>query len=107
MKQVLPGAKKVACPIAKAASIVGDTYVILIVRDLLLGPKHFSELARSVEGVSTRTLSIKLRRLEDEGLLKRAKLHKTDVHLAYSLTKKGKALSGVTEALRRVGATYR
>lgn len=89
------------CPVAKAAAIVGDSYTILIVRDLLAGPRRFCELESSIEGISTRTLSAKLKKLESEGIIKHAAARS-----AYALTPKGRALSSVTEALRKFGKKY-
>lgn len=89
------------CAIARAAAVVGDTYTILIVRDLLSGPRRFCELELSIEGISTRTLSAKLKKLEADGIIKHAAARS-----AYSLTPKGRALAGVTEALRKFGKKY-
>ncbi|MBM3271738.1 helix-turn-helix transcriptional regulator [Candidatus Kaiserbacteria bacterium] len=89
------------CPVAKATAIVGDAYTLLIVRDLLAGPRRFCELETSIEGISTRTLSAKLKKLETDGIIKHAAARS-----AYALTPKGRALAGVTEALRRFGKRY-
>jgi DNA-binding HxlR family transcriptional regulator len=89
------------CPVAKAAALVGDAYTLLIVRDLLAGPRRFCELEMSIEGISTRTLSAKLKKLETDGIIKHAAARS-----AYSLTPKGRALAGVTEALRKFGKRY-
>lgn len=89
------------CPVAKAAALVGDAYTLLIIRDLLAGPQRFCELEISIEGISTRTLSAKLKKLESDGIIKHAALRS-----AYALTPKGRALAGVTEALRKFGKRY-
>jgi DNA-binding HxlR family transcriptional regulator len=90
-----------SCPIAKAAIVVGDAYTLIIVRDLLAGPRRFCELEMSINGISTRTLSAKLKKLEADGIIKHAAARS-----AYSLTSKGRALAGVTEALRKFGKRY-
>lgn len=93
------------CPIARTAELLGDHCSILIVRDLLEAPKRFCELERSLEGVSTRTLTLKLKNLEHQGLLERREL--TDpVRVEYRLTTKGKALHQVVDAVRDYGARY-
>lgn len=93
------------CPIARAAELLGDHCSLLIVRDLLGGPKRFCELERSLEGVSTRTLTLKLKNLEHQGLLERREL--TDpVRVEYRLTHKGKALKKVVDTVREYGARY-
>lgn len=97
----LPTHDMQSCPVAKAAAVVGDAYTLLIVRDLLAGPRRFCELEMSIDGISTRTLSAKLKKLETDGILKHAAARS-----AYSLTPKGRALAGVTEALRKFGKRY-
>jgi DNA-binding HxlR family transcriptional regulator len=88
------------CPVQKTAQLLSDTWTMLIVRDLLSGPKRFCELERSLEGISTRTLTLKLRKLEDEGLVKK------DNEGAYAATSRGKGLKVVESAMRRYGEKY-
>jgi DNA-binding HxlR family transcriptional regulator len=56
--------RAIRCPVAATLDVVGDRWTLLIVRDLLRGNSRFSELARSVEGVTTTMLSDRLKRLE-------------------------------------------
>lgn len=91
------------CPVARIARLLGDHCSLLIVRDLLQGPRRFCELEGSL-GVSTRTLTSKLKALEHEGVLSRHATAKT--HVAYALTPKGKALRGVIDAARTYGKKY-
>lgn len=88
------------CPVGKAADLIGDTPSLLIVRDLLQGPQRFCDLEKTL-GVSTRTLTLKLKRLEKEGFVS-PHAHSTP----YTLTKKGKALKPVIDALRKFGARH-
>lgn len=87
------------CPVGKAADVIGDTPSLLIVRDLLTGPKRFCDMEKSLS-ISTRTLTLKLKRLEDQGFVAHA--HSTP----YALTQKGKALRPVIDSLRRFGEKY-
>ena len=88
------------CPVAKIASLLSDPWTTLIIRDLIGSPLRFCELERSLAGVSSRTLSLKLKRLTDEGvILKR--------DLRYSMTLKGKKLSRVITAMAECGKEYR
>src|SRR3989338_7196180 len=87
------------CPVARVADLVGDTQSILIIRDLLNGPKRFGELEESLK-MSTRTLALKLKNLKLCGFLRRSPA------LAYALTPKGKALKPVIDSLRRYGEKY-
>ena len=58
-------ADNVACPIAKVATLLSDVWTILIIRDLLSSPKRFTELQHSLQGISSRTLTLKLKKLEE------------------------------------------
>ncbi len=78
---------------ARTADLVGDTCSLLIVRDLLEGPQRFSELEKSLQGVSTRTLASKLKNLSEKGLI----THRLEF---YSLTPIGKAMKPVVESMR-------
>ncbi len=78
-------------------ALIGDHSTVLIVRDLLTGPKRFTELEESL-GISTRTLTIKLQNLEKEGMIVKGD--------GYSLTKKGKGLEAITKAMRQYARQY-
>lgn len=90
-----------SCPVARVADLVGDSVVLLIIRDLLEGPRRFCELEASLEGVSTRTLASKLKFLEREKLVSR-----TGTSTAYRITKKGAAFHTVVDAMRAYGKKY-
>lgn len=90
------------CPISKVVGLLGDSCSILILRDLLEGPKRYSELACSLHA-SSRTLAKKLKHLEHEGLIN----HKSvKAHGIYSLSKKGAAFQRVADAMRAYGKKY-
>lgn len=94
------------CPVAKTADLLGDSFSILIVRDLLVKPRRFGELESSLAGVSSRTLSNKLKMLEDERLIRRKEYKTHPPKVEYSLTRKGEAFSGVVGAMRAYGKKY-
>ena len=94
------------CPVAKTADLLGDSFCILIVRDLLVKPRRFGELETSLAGVSTRTLSNKLKMLEEEKLILRRELKTHPPRIEYSLTRKGEAFHGVLDAMRAYGKKY-
>ncbi len=94
------------CPLAKTANIIGDTFTLLIIRDLLEKPKRFKEIEDSLLGVSTRTITNKLSYLEKAGLIKRIEYSERPPRVEYSLTKNGKALSKVINSMRSYGKTY-
>lgn len=95
-----------SCPIARVADVVGDTCSLLIIRDLLEGPRRFNDFECSLRGVSTRTVSGKLKQLEKSGLLKRSPYSKRPPRMQYSLTKKGRALKGIVNSMRRYGEKH-
>jgi DNA-binding HxlR family transcriptional regulator len=93
------------CPVGKVAALVGDQHSLLIVRDLLEGPKRFGELESSVES-SSRTLAKKLKLLEHEEIVTRKESRGTPACVRYELTKKGAAFQQVVEAMRVYGKKY-
>ena len=94
-----------ACPVGKVAALVGDHCSLLIVRDLLDGPRRFGELETSL-GSSTRTLAKKLRMLEQEKLVVRKETTGSPACIKYTLTKKGAALEPTIDAMRAYGSRY-
>jgi DNA-binding HxlR family transcriptional regulator len=92
--------KSAPCPVQKTATILSDTWTMLILRDLLAGPRHFCELERSLEGISTRTLTLKLQKLQQEKLLKKR------IDGSYATTPKGRGLRVVEGAMRHYGEKY-
>ena len=84
------------CPIQKIAELLSDTWTMLIIRDLLASKARFCELEESLAGISTRTLTLKLKTLADQGIVE-----KNDMH--YSLSKQGKKLRSVIDAMAKVG----
>ena len=95
-----------SCPVARVADLVGDSVSILILRDLLLRAHRFTDLELALAGVSSRTLTLKLKKLEREGLVSRRPSYKLGNRVYYRLTKKGAAFNTVIEAMRRYGKRY-
>ena len=96
-----------ACPVETALLMIGDKWVVLILRDLLTGTKRFGELQRSLNGVSQKVLSEKLRSLEDKGIVDRTVYPEVPPRVEYSLTDFGNTLSPVLDALADWGARYK
>lgn len=92
----------------RACELVGDTWLLLIVRSILGGEHRFTELLRAVnahakEGeMSTRTLVQRLRHMEEQGLLTRS----NDARPEYHLTEKGESLGRIIKDLEKFGQTY-
>ncbi len=104
MNEILHGSNAV-CPVARAAALAGDLYVLLIVRDLADRPKRFGELTESL-GVTARTLTIRLRLLEAEQILERVAYPEIPPRVEYHLTAKGRDLLPVVDALRQFGEKW-
>jgi DNA-binding HxlR family transcriptional regulator len=98
--------EQIICPIAKTAEIISGKWTLLIIRDLTTGTKRFSELERSLAGISPKTLSERLTALENEDVLSRHAYAEVPPKVEYSLTEKGQALVEVIEAMRAYGKRW-
>lgn len=103
---LMPPAKEIRCPIARTAILIGDRWTPLIVRDLEPGCRRFSELQRSLDGISPKTLSDRLRRLEEAGVISRTCFAEVPPRVEYRLTGKGHALLSVLESMRTFGEEW-
>jgi DNA-binding HxlR family transcriptional regulator len=86
--------------------VVCGKWTLLVIRDLAEGPSRFCELERSLEGISPRTLSLRLRALEEEGILARHTFPEVPPRVEYALTDKGEALVPLIEAMRGYGKRW-
>ena len=93
----------ITCPIARTAEIISGKWTLLIIRDLASGVKRFNQLERSLHGISPKTLSERLRSLEEEGIIIRQTFAEVPPRVEYSLTEKGHDLVGVIESMRGFG----
>jgi DNA-binding HxlR family transcriptional regulator len=94
------------CPVCRTAEIVCGKWTLLVIRDLADGRSRFCELERSLEGISPRTLSLRLRALEQEGIVKRQTYPEVPPRVEYALTKKGQALVPLIESMRTYGREW-
>lgn len=94
------------CPIARTARLVGDTWTLLIVRDLLRGPRRFGQLQDSLGNISPKTLSQRLKLLEAAELITRHAYAEIPPRVEYDLTERGQALSDIIQALLAFGERY-
>jgi DNA-binding HxlR family transcriptional regulator len=92
------------CGIARALDLVGERWALLVVRDLVLGPKRFTDLRRSLPGIGTNVLAGRLRELEQGGVVQRRILPPPAASTVYELTDYGRKLEGPLLALGRWGA---
>jgi len=92
-----------SCPVARAARIIDGKWTTQIVRDLLPGKKRYSELLRSLAGISPKVLAARLRFLEEEGLLTKTIYPEVPPRTEYALTQRGRRLTGVISAMAAFG----
>ena len=92
------------CGLARSLDLVGERWALLVVRELLLGPKRFTDLLEGLPGVSTNVLATRLRQLERAGVLERKVLPPPAASSVYELTGYGRALEPAVAALGRWGA---
>jgi DNA-binding HxlR family transcriptional regulator/putative sterol carrier protein len=94
------------CAVARSLDIVGERWTMLIVRDLLIGPKRYKDLLAGLPGIGTNLLARRLRELEARGLIQRTDLPAPASATVYGLTEKGAALEPVVSALGRWGFEF-
>ena len=92
-----------SCPVCRTAEIVCSKWTMLVIRDLAEGHSRFCELERSLAGISPRTLSLRLRALEEEGIVARRTFPEVPPRVEYALTEKGRALLPIIEDMREYG----
>jgi DNA-binding HxlR family transcriptional regulator len=91
------------CAIARSLDLLGQRWTLLIVRDLFLGPRRYSDLLEGLPGIATDILTARLRTLEAEGLVRRRELPPPGRTTVYELTDSGRRLGPVIRALGEVG----
>src|SRR3954468_9749581 len=91
------------CPVCRTADVVCGKWTLLIIRDLDEGRARFCGLARSATGIAPRTLTIRLRALEEEGMVERQTYAEVPPRVEYALTEKGRALIPIIEGMRTYG----
>lgn len=92
------------CGLARAAEIVGQRWTLLILRDLSVGPRRYSDLVAGLPGIPTNTLAGRLKELEEEGIVARVAPTGGERAVVYGLTPRGEELAPALDALSRWGA---
>ena len=94
------------CPVCHTAELVCGKWTLLLVRDLAAGRSRFCELERSLAGISPRTLSLRLRALEEDGIVERHTYPEVPPRVEYALTDKGLALLPIIDDMRAYGEAW-
>ena len=94
------------CPVCACAEIISGKWTLLVIRDLADGNRRFCELERSLEGISPRTLSLRLRALEEYGVVERHTYPEVPPRVEYALTEKGRALAPLIDDMRDYGTQW-
>ena len=92
------------CPVAHALDQVGDRWELLVVRELMLGQRRYTDLADALPGIGSNILASRLRDLEDAGIVRKTKLPPPWAVTVYELTEHGRELEPVLRSLARWGA---
>src|SRR5689334_10593569 len=94
------------CALAYALDLIGERWTMLLIRELLPGPRRFTDLMDGLPGISTNLLTERLRALEDQGLLTKRILPPPAASTVYDLTPVGRALETALIELGRWGSQF-
>lgn len=95
------------CPVFNTFNIIGKKFTSLILRNMIfLKQKRFNEFLNSIEEINPKTLSIRLKEMEKEGIIKRQVYNETPIRIEYYLTEKGKALQPILEQMALFSMKY-
>jgi DNA-binding HxlR family transcriptional regulator len=105
-KKVLDCPANIECSIEKALDVLQGKWTFLLLRDLFEGEKRFGELRKSLHDISPKTLSERLKYLEEKDILKRTAYPTIPPKVVYSLTDKGKSLKPIIKEMKVWGAVW-
>lgn len=95
------------CPVDNTFKIVGKKFTVHILRNMILSNQtRFSQFLDSIEGINPKTLSVRLREMEKNGLIKRKIYPETPVRIEYSVTEKGEALKSILMQMAAFSMKY-
>jgi len=103
----IDGMKCKSCPVFNTFNIIGKKFSLLILRNMIYNnQKRFNEFLNSIEEINPKTLSIRLKEMEKDGIIKRQIYHETPVRIEYHLTQKGKELRPILEQMALFSLKY-
>lgn len=95
-----------ACPVEKTLTLIDNRWKVLIIRDLLSGTKRFSQLKKSLAGISQKVLTQNLRSMEEKGIVDRKIFAEIPPRVEYTLTETGRSLGPILDAMAMWGNEY-
>jgi DNA-binding HxlR family transcriptional regulator len=98
--------REVYCPVAATMNLLNEKWTLHILRELMTGKRRFNELSHRLGGVNSRTLSDRLRLLEEEGIVTRHVINTIPPWVEYELTEKGSDLNSVIESIAAWGRKW-
>ena len=98
--------RKYHCPVELVIELISGKWKLLILRELMSGTKRFSQLQRSIPGITQKMLTKQLRELERAGLVERKVYPEVPPRVEYSLTELGRSLEEIFDAMHRWGERY-
>jgi DNA-binding HxlR family transcriptional regulator len=106
--QLFSGKEADTCPpqMHRAMNLIGDMWTLMIVYTLLSGRKRFGELLEAMGNVSPKTVSQRLKMLDEQGFVERHAFAEIPPRVEYHLTEKGRALADIIEAIKQFGDRY-
>lgn len=94
------------CPVATTVDLIGNKWKLLIMRELLTGTKRFNQIHQAVEGISQKVLTQNLRKMEEDGIIKRKVYPVVPPKVEYSLTELGDSLRPIINSMSDWGTDY-
>lgn len=95
------------CPVFNTFNIIGKKFSLLILRNMIYGKhKRFNEFLNSIEEINPKTLSIRLKEMENDGIIRRQVYNETPIRIEYYLTQKGKELQPILEQMALFSVKY-
>jgi DNA-binding HxlR family transcriptional regulator len=98
--------KETYCPVEATLDLIGNKWKVLILRELFVGKRRFGELYKAIAGITQKMLTQQLRELERDGVLNRKLYAEVPPRVEYSLTRYGRSLKPILNAMQNWGTRY-
>ena len=95
------------CPVATTVGLIGNKWKLLILRDILAGPKRFGELLKSLDGINPKVLTENLKQMEADGLLIRTAFEEAPPKVEYRLSELGETMRPIIGQMEQWGLSYK